>query len=92
MKETLKDFGVTLTHVTLLCDNDSIIKISNNPIQHSRIKHIDIFYHSLSDHLFKGDIDQIHISTDEELVDIFTKPLATKRFFELRSDLNILDS
>jgi hypothetical protein len=26
----------------LLCDNESAIKIANNPIQHSRTKHIDI--------------------------------------------------
>jgi hypothetical protein len=47
MKQTLKDYGVYLGMVPLLCDNESAIKIVCNPIQHSRTKHIDIFHYFL---------------------------------------------
>jgi hypothetical protein len=40
----------------------------------------------------KGDIDVYHISTENKLADIFTKPLDEKRFCRLRSELNVLDS
>jgi hypothetical protein len=50
MKQTLKDFGYNFTKIPLLCDNESAIKIANNPIQHSRTKHIDIRHHFLRDH------------------------------------------
>jgi hypothetical protein len=39
-----------------------------------------------------GDIDVSHISTDQQLADIFTQPLDEKRFCKLRSELNVLDS
>ena len=38
MKQTLKDYGIHLKHVPLYCDNKSAIKISNNPVQHSKTK------------------------------------------------------
>jgi hypothetical protein len=42
MRQTLMDYGYTMNHVPLLCDNDSAIKIAYNPCEHSRTKHIDI--------------------------------------------------
>jgi hypothetical protein len=47
---------VKFKEIPLLCDNESAIKIANNPVQHSRTKHIDIRHHFLRDHVSKGDI------------------------------------
>ena len=92
MRQTLRDFGCQFTHIPLLCDNESVIKLANNPVSHSRTKHIDIWHHFLRDHEIKGDIAIKHVSTDKQLADIFTKPLDESRFCALRSELNILDS
>ena len=67
------------------------IRMADNPIEHSRTKHIDIWHHFLRDHRQRGDIDVCHISTETQLADIFTKPLDEKRFYMLRSELNVLD-
>jgi hypothetical protein len=92
MKQTLKDYGCYFTHIPLLYDNESAIKLANNPVIHSRTKHIDIRHHFLRDHQAKGDITLSHVSTDKQLPDIFTKPLDESRFCSLRNELNILDS
>ena len=92
MRQTLWDFGYNLSKVPLLCDNESAIHLSDNPVEHNCTKHIDIQHHFLRDHQQKGDIDVCHISTDRQLVDIFTKPLDEKRFCKLCSELNVLDS
>ena len=76
----------------LYCDNESAIKIANNPVQHSKTKHIQICHQFLRDHVMKEDIDVIHVIIEEQLVDIFTKPLDDKRFCKLRCELNILES
>jgi hypothetical protein len=47
MKQSLLDYGVVLDRVPLLCYNESAVKIANNPVQHSRTKHIDIRHHFL---------------------------------------------
>jgi hypothetical protein len=65
--------------------------MADNPIEHSHTKHIDIWYHFLRDHQQKGDIKIAYVSTHNQLVDIFTKPLDEKTFSKLRNELNILD-
>ena len=92
MKQTLKDYGIHLKQVPLYGDNESAIKIANNPVQHSKTKHIEIRHHFLRDHVMKEDIDIIHVNTEEQLTDIFTKPSDEKRFYKLRCELNILES
>ena len=92
MPETLKDYGIHVRHVPLLCDNESSTKIADNHVQHSRTKHIQVWHHFICDHVAKGDIDLTHVRTNKQLADIFTKPLDEKVFCHLRSELNIIDA
>jgi hypothetical protein len=66
--------------------------MADNPVEHSRTKHIDIRYHFLRDHQQKGDIKIAYVNTHNQLADIFTKPPEEKTFRKLRIELNILDS
>ena len=66
--------------------------MADNPVEHSRTKHIDIRYHFLRDHQQKGDIEIAYVSTHNQLANIFTKPLDENTFSKLRNELNILDS
>jgi hypothetical protein len=91
MKQTLLDYGVVLEKVSLLCDNEIAIKIANNHLQHSRTKHIDIRHRYLRHHVAKGDIILEGVRSEDQLTDIFTKPLDKTRFCMLRNELNILD-
>jgi hypothetical protein len=90
MKQTLLNYGVVLEKVPLLCDNERAIKIANNHVQHSRTKHIDIRHHFLRDHVAKGDIILEGVRSENQLADIFTKPLDKTRFCILRNELKIL--
>jgi hypothetical protein len=92
MRQTLKDYGYKLSKVPLLCDNESAIHMADNPVEHNRTKHIDIWYHILRDHQQWEDITIAYVSTHNQLVDIFTKPLDEKTFRKLRNELNVLDS
>jgi hypothetical protein len=90
MKQTLLNYVVKFNCIPLLCDNESAVKIAINPVQHKRTKHIDIRHHFLRDHVSKGDIVMKSVRTDDQLVDIFTKPLDETHFCKLRSDLNVI--
>ncbi|XP_050915891.1 secreted RxLR effector protein 161-like [Lathyrus oleraceus] len=90
LKQQLRDYGINLGSIALKCDNTSAINISKNPIMHSRTKHIDIRHHFLRDHVLKGDIKISFIDTQNQLPDIFTKPLARDAFYKIRRDLGIL--
>ena len=92
MTQTLKDYGIYVKHVPLLCDNESAIKIGHNPVQHSRTKHIEVRHHFIRDHVAKGYINLKHVRTERQLANIFTKPLDEKVFYHLRGELNIIDA
>ncbi|GJZ44255.1 hypothetical protein Tco_0591510 [Tanacetum coccineum] len=53
MKSQLSDYDIHYKMVPIFCDNTSVIAISNNPVLHSRTKHIDIRYHFIKDHIMK---------------------------------------
>jgi hypothetical protein len=72
-----------MNHIPLLCDNKSSIKIVYNPCENSRTKHIGIRHHFLRDHAIKWDIVISHVGTNDQVPNIFTKPLDEKRFCEL---------
>ncbi|GKF02344.1 hypothetical protein Tco_0029267 [Tanacetum coccineum] len=78
-------------YVPIFCDNTSVNAISNNPMLHSRAKHIDIMYHFIRDHILKGDIELHFVPTELQLADIFTKPLAEPRFTRLVAELGMLN-
>ena len=49
MKKLLHDYGITQDTMCVFCDNTSDINLSKNPIQHSKLKHIEIQYHFIRD-------------------------------------------
>ena len=89
MMATLRDFDLDFHHVPLLCDSTSAISVAENPMMHSRTKHIDVRFHFLRDHYEKGDIELCYIDTTRQLADILTKPLDQKTFVHLRGKLGV---
>ena len=90
-KQQLLDYGIKLDHIPIKCDNTSAINLSKNPIQHSRTKHIDIRHHFLRDHVKNGDISLEFVDINNQLADIFTKPLNEKRLNFIKHDLGMID-
>ncbi|GAU30667.1 hypothetical protein TSUD_31390 [Trifolium subterraneum] len=75
----------------IFCDNNSSIKLSKNPIMHGRCKHIDVRFHFLRD-LTKDDIVELmHCKSEQQLVDILTKPLKLESFCRLREGLGMVE-
>jgi hypothetical protein len=91
MKQILLDYDVVLEKVPLLCDNESVVKLANNQVQHSSTKHINIHNHFLRDHVTKRDISLEVVRMDDQLTNIFTKPLDETCFYMLVNELKILD-
>ena len=89
MKQMLSEYNVSQDVMTLYCDNLSAIKISKNPIQHSRTKHIDIHHHFIRELVEDKNVALEHVATEMQLADIFTKALGANQFKFLRGRLGI---
>jgi hypothetical protein len=67
------------------------VKLSKNPMFHDRSKHIKIKYYFIRDKLHKGEVILQYISTDEQTIDILTKPLFKIKFAYLRDKLGLVE-
>jgi hypothetical protein len=64
----------------LLVENTSPIKFSNNTIFHDRTKHINKKHHTIQYHVEAKTIHLRHCSTNEQIMDIFTKVFGREKF------------
>ena len=91
MKQTLQDIKVVFEEpMVIYCDNTSAISLSKNLVQHSKAKHIPIKYHYLRDQSQKKNIKLEYVPTQEQIADIFTKPLSRDVFEYLRQILGVV--
>jgi len=74
----------------LLIDSKSALELSKNPVYHERSKHIDTRYHYIRECIGSGMVEVNHVSSDNQLADILTKPLGRIRFVEMRQRLGVI--
>jgi hypothetical protein len=76
-------------HTIISCDNTATKTLSEDPLLHSRVKHVDIKYHFLRERVQSGDLRLTYINTRENVADMFTKALDVKQFIYLRGFLGL---
>ena len=82
-------FGKPLKPTVIHCDNQSCIKLSENPVFHNRSKHIETPYHYIRDMVGRDIIELSYINTNEQNANIFTKPLARVKLEYFRAKLGM---
>nr|GFB25449.1 retrovirus-related Pol polyprotein from transposon TNT 1-94 [Tanacetum cinerariifolium] len=80
MRSQLTDYVFDFNKIPLYCDNRSAITMCCNNVQHSRSKHIDIRHHFIREQVERGVVELYFVTTDYQLMDIFTKALPRQRF------------
>ena len=75
----------------LLCDNLGATHLSFNPVNHSRMKHIQIDLHFVRDLVKKGSIQISHVYTQDQLADLLTKSLSKQHIELLRNKIDLTD-
>ena len=87
----LIDYGLKVNKIPIFCDNISAIEITENPVQHSKTKHIDIKYHFIREHVMEGTVELHFVPSEKQIIDIFTKALDESTFTRLVSELGMLN-
>ena len=68
-------FRKKMEATNIFCDNQSCVKLFENPVFHDRSKHIDIRCHFVRDYVQQGAVQLRYTPTREHVADIFTKAL-----------------
>lgn len=86
----LLDVGEEQKVVTMIkCDNQSSIKLANNPLFHKNTKHIDTQFHFFREKVQSKEIHIEYSNSCENATNIFTKPLGRIKFELFREVLGI---
>jgi hypothetical protein len=75
LRMLMSDFGMNVSTVNLLCDNQASIAVATNPICSQRAKHIDLQYHFIRDRIARKEISLSYVHTSANVADVLTKPL-----------------
>jgi hypothetical protein len=89
-RRLLGDIGFSQSRPTpLYSDNQSAIRLVQNPEFYKRTKHIDVVFHLIREFQTRGDISVSYVPTRLQLANILTKALTPDVFHKLRSALNL---
>ena len=77
--------GCTKQSIRLFADNQGAIALAKNPVHHQRSKHIDIRYHFIRLDVEEGVVILEYVPTNENIADLFTKPLSGFKFNDFAS-------
>nr|KYP37069.1 Copia protein [Cajanus cajan] len=91
IQSLLKELKVHLNTPIVLCDNQSTIALSHNPVLHSRSKHMELDIFFVREKVLSKSLVVSHIPAQHQYADVLTKALLPKRFLFLRSKLNVAD-
>jgi len=91
IKNSIRFGTVSDAHVVIYYDNISNILLVNNQVYHARTKHIEVHYHFIREKVLAKEIDLIHVSTKDQVVDIFAKALGTNKLRKFRKMFSVLE-
>ena len=76
----------------LLCDNKSAIDVARHPKRYGKLKHVERSHFFVREVLENEKAKLEKVKSDDNIADIFTKPLGHNKFIPLRSKLKLVDS
>lgn len=85
----LQDFTGVEQPVPMLCDNQGAVKLVHNPEFHPKTKHIAVRYHFVRRAVEEKKISVNYVKSEDQLADIFTKPLPGPVFTRMRKRIGM---
>jgi len=76
--------------IEIYVDNSLVIALTKNLVFHDRNKHIDIRFHYLRDCITNKKVEVKYMKTQDQVANIFTKPLKYDVFIKMRDILGVM--
>jgi len=81
LKQLLMELGYPCVNTPIVwCDKLTTKSMAENPVDHSRTKHIGVDVHFVREKVENGKVEIKYVPTAEQVADVFTKGLSRDRF------------
>lgn len=80
LSHLLSEIGINSNPFTIYEDNIPCIRIAEEPREHQRTKHVDVKYMYIRELIKNKKLRITYVSSDNQIADFFTKPLAKCKF------------
>ena len=85
LRNMLKHLGFSQEDpIEIYINNRSAIALAKNSMYHERSKHIDTRHYFIREHIKNKEVKLISCKTNDQIADIFTKPLKGEIFIRLK--------
>jgi len=85
VKEYAEAFGISLRNpIEIYIDNRWAITLEKNPMHHEKSKHVNTRHHFIREHVKNKYVELISCKINDQVADIFTKPLKGEAFIILK--------
>ena len=92
LKHLLLELGYSYEATPIVwCDNLAAKSMAENPVYHSRTKHIGVDVHFVREKVENGEVEIRYVPTAEQVADVFTKGLPRDRFNFLCTKLGLTE-
>jgi hypothetical protein len=88
--ELARQFELSPSCVPCFTDNTAALALCSDPLSHDRAKHIDVIHHHVRERVYCGEVSFVQIASEDNIADVFTKPLALTAFSSFRRALGVL--
>ena len=85
-------FDIQLDVTCIFCNNPSCFSLTENPVFHNKSKHIKIKFHYIREMVHIGAVKLQYVETNEQIVDVLTKPLARVNSKYFRERLGVIQN
>jgi hypothetical protein len=93
LKKVLCDLDIQQNDKTeIFVDSQAAIAISKDPVCHGKTKHFNIKLYFLREVQQSGEVSLVYCRSEEQLADLFTKPLPVSKFEFLRQKIGVCRS
>ncbi|KAJ0844964.1 putative RNA-directed DNA polymerase [Helianthus annuus] len=89
LKGFIKEMGIDVHDVVVLCDNMGAIHLSKHQVFHERSKHISVKMHSIREVLQNKEMRVEYVDSEQNAADILTKSVPGVKFLHCSSLLHV---